>query len=274
MNNEQKRQQLEHLTQETIMATREERLSWEESSQPNAFRASIASEESTDLMQLEMLREQNTGSIRLAIRHNDQLVATFHSERQKELQELMEHLQDDTDREDGRIEQTLEGLRKLRSGESQPRETTATKRKWSVERTINGLDEDEEEDIQLDVEIHFSDHQGATVDWTFWETALDFFLQYDDLNQFVQDSGHWHSRDDFLLTGTTFQSDLQSMDLEAPDLMLDGEAIRYTANEMPGGSLFTHTQEDCVVSRVKFQMRFRNRDTARPVLAYLSKTFG
>ena len=274
MNNEQKRQQLEHLAQEAIMATREERLSWEESSQPNAFRASIASEESTDLMQLEMLREQNTGSIRLAIRHNDQLVTTFHSERQQELQELMEHLQDDTDREDGRIEQTLEGLRKLRSGESKPRETTATKRKWSVERSINGLDERENEDIQLDVEIHFSDHQGTTVEWSFWEDALDYFLQYDNLNQMVEDSDHWHSHHDFLLTGTGFRFNFQAVDLEAPDLMLDGEAIRYTASEIPGGGLVTHTQEDCVISRVKFQMRFRNRDTARPVLAYLAETLG
>ena len=274
MNNEQKKQQLEHLAQEAIMATREERLSWEESSQPNAFRASIASEDSTDLMQLEMLREQNTGSIRLAIRHNDQLVTTFHSERQQELQELMEHLQDDADREDGRIGQTLEELRKLRSGKSKPRKTTATKRRWSVERSINGLDEDEEEDIQLDVEIHFSDHQGTTVEWSFWEDALDYFLQYDNLNQMVEDRDHWHSHDDFLLTGTGFRFDFQTVDLEAPNLMLDGEAIRYTVSEIPGGGLVTHTQEDCVVSRVKFQMHFRNRDAARPVLAYLAETFG
>ena len=109
---------------------------------------------------------------------------------------------------------------------------------------MSALDENESEDIELEVKIHFKEPQGNEVDWEFWVDALDSFLEYDNLNDFVQDTDYWHSQTDFLLTGSAFRFNLDRVDLRAPNVILDGEAIRYVDQKIMGGNLITLTDED------------------------------
>ena len=253
------------------MATQEEKLGWEESFRPGAFRTTIPLRYSPDTTQIEMLRKRDTGAIRLVLWHNGNPVAGFEPrpERQQELQNLLDDLQDNSEQKEKRIQQTLDGLKSLRADRKGLKVTTATRKRWSIERTVNGLDESNEAYAELEVKIHFHDHQGTTVEWEFWEMALDYFLQYDDLNTLMHDTDYWHSQtDEGMLTGVGFEFNL-GVDLWAPNLILDGEAIRYTATESMGGDLHTHRDENCIVSRVKFSMNFQDKDKARPVLAHL-----
>ena len=158
-------------------------------------------------------------------------------------------------------------LKKLRIEKA--KETTITSPRRTIERTMSALDENESEDIELEVKIHFKEPQGNEVDWEFWVDALDSFLEYDNLNDFVQDTDYWHSQTDFLLTGSAFRFNLDRVDLRAPNVILDGEAIRYVDQKIMGGNLITLTDEDSIVSRVKFEMWFSDRDRARRVLAYV-----
>ena len=158
-------------------------------------------------------------------------------------------------------------LKKLRIEKA--KETTITSPRRTIERTMNALDENESEDIELEVKIHFKEPQGNEVDWEFWVDALDSFLEYDNLNDFVQDTDYWHSQTDFLLTGSAFRFNLDRVDLRAPNVILDGEAIRYVDQKIMGGNLITLTDEDSIVSRVKFEMWFSDRDRAQRVLAYV-----
>ena len=158
-------------------------------------------------------------------------------------------------------------LKKLRIEKA--KETTITSPRRTIERTMHALDENESEDIELEVKIHFKEPQGNEVDWEFWVDALDSFLEYDNLNDFVQDTDYWHSRTDFLLTGSAFRFNLDRVDLRAPNVILDGEAIRYVDQKIMGGNLITLTDEDSIVSRVKFEMWFSDRDRAQRVLAYV-----
>ena len=258
---------MDEIAGEAIMATREGKINWGKSTGNNTFQT-VISRKPANFMDLEIHQEKDTKKIKLAIRHNENLVRSFHPKQQEELQEIMEHLHKIIPKEDEKIQWALEQLKKIREEEAQ--ETTMTSPRWTIDRTINGLDESESGDIELEVKIHFAEPQGNRVDWEFWVSALDYFLQYDDLNQFVQDTDYWHDRTDFLLTGSAFRFNLDRVDLEAPNLILDGEAIRYVAQETMGGDLMTLTDEDSIVSRVKFEMWFADRDRARPVLAYVT----
>ena len=263
--------ELEQIAQEVLMATQEGKLGWEESFRPGAFRATIPLMYSHETMQIEMLRKRDTGAIRLVLWHNGNPVAGFEPgpERQQELRDLLDDLQDNSEQREKRIRQTLDGLQSLRADRKELKVTTATRKRWSIERTVKGLDESEESHTALEVKVHFHDHQGTTVEWEFWEMALDYFLQYDDLNTLMHDTDCWHSRtDEGMLTGVGFEFNL-GVDLWAPNLILDGEAIRYTATETRGVDLHTHRAENCIVSRVKFSMNFQDKDKARPVLAHL-----
>ena len=272
-NTKDQQAELEQIAREALMATREGKLDWEESFRPGAFRATIPLRYSPDTTQIEMLGRRDTGEIRLVLWHNGNPVTGFEPgpERQEELRELLDDLRDNTEQRGERVRQALEGLQSLRADREGINVTTATRKRWSIERTVNGLDESEESHAELEVRIHFHDHQGTTVEWEFWETALDYFLQYDDLNTLMHDTDHWHSRtEEGLLTGVGFEFDLDGVDLWAPNLILDGEAIRYTATETLGGDLHTHREEGCIVSRVKLSMNFQDKDRARPLLAYLT----
>ena len=272
-NTKDQQAELEQIAREALMATREGKLDWEESFRPGAFCATIPLRYSPDTTQIEMLGKRDTGAIRLVLWHNGNPVAGFEPgpAQQEELRALLDDLRDNTEQREERVRQALEGLQSLRADREGVSVTTATRKRWSIERTVNGLDESEESHAELEVRVHFHDHQGATVEWEFWEMALDYFLQYDDLNTLMHDTDHWHSRtEEGLLTGVGFEFDLDGVELWAPNLILDGEAIRYTATETLGGDLHTHREEGCIVSRVKFQMTFQDKDRARPVLAHLT----
>ena len=248
------------------MATREGKIKWEKSIRNNTFQA-VISRKPANFMDLEIHQEKDTKKIKLAIRHNGNLVRSFHPDQQEELQEIMEHLHRNIPKEDEKIQWALEQLKKLRA--EQTHETTITNQRWTIYRMINGLDKSENEDIELEVKIHFEEPQGNKVDWEFWVNALDYFLEYDNLNEFVQDTDYWHDRTDLLLTGSAFRFNLDRVDLQAPNVILDGKAIRYVAQETMGGNLMTLTDKDSIVSQVKFEMWFSNRDSARAVLAHM-----
>ena len=272
MDNQNKQEQMEKIAGEAIMATREGKISWEKSFRHNTFQAAI-SRNPANLMDLEIHQEKDTGKIGLAIRHNGNLVRSFHPQQQEELQEIVESLNRSIPQEDAKIQWALEELKKLRGEEAKYKETTMTKPRLTINRTINALDESERGNIELEVKIHFEKPQGNKVNWGFWEDALDYFLEYDNLNDFVQDTDYWHSRTDFLLTGSAFRFNLDRVDLEAPNLILDGEAVRYMAQETLGGGMMTLTNaEDTIVSRVKFEMWFSDKERARPVLAYMARS--
>ena len=144
-----------------------------------------------------------------------------------------------------------------------------------VTRTVVGLDETESEDISLEVEVAFTEPEGAATDQGFWESALDYLLGKDNLNAFVQGRDFWHSREGHRLTGTTYLFDFELTEL-GDRVALAGEAIRFEAREAPNGDYWTADGttaglafERAVVSQVKFTMQFKDADAARPVVSYI-----
>ena len=267
-NEESIRERLEEIAGQALMATKEGKLDWEESFRPSAFRAGIDNT-ATAQMDLEILRDVTNGRVKLVLRDRGNLVASFHPKRQDQMGELLEELHRNTVRKSEKVRKALERITALLTEDGQPPpEATTTKRTYIIWREITARDEDDHE-VDLETEIHFWDAQGSAVNWDFWEEALDYFLQYDTLNELMQDGDYWHSRVDFLLTGTAFKFDLEALDPEAPRLALEGEAIRYVATESMGGDLNTMTDQDSIVSRVKFRIHFVDTEKARPVLSHI-----
>ena len=287
MNNQNKQEQMNEIADEAIRATMEGKIHWERSFKKNTFQT-VISRKPANFMDLEIHQEQDTDKIKLAIRHNGNLVKSFRPDQQEELQEIMEHLNKNIPKAGEKIQWALEQLKKIRREETE--KTTMTSPQWTINRTMNALDESESGDIELEVKIHFKEPQGKEVDWEFWVNALDHFLQYDNLNQFVQDTDYWPNQMDFLRTSSTFLFNLDGVNLEAPNLVLGGEAVRYLAmandrvkNDNPAVQAFwAFTKktveekvtplpgEDNIISRVKFEMWFAERDRAQPVLAYIT----
>lgn len=278
---------MNEIADEAIRATMEGKIHWERSFKKNTFQT-VISRKPANFMDLEIHQEQDTDKIKLAIRHNGNLVKSFRPDQQEELQEIMEHLNKNIPKAGEKIQWALEQLKKIRREETE--KTTMTSPQWTINRTMNALDESESGDIELEVKIHFKEPQGKEVDWEFWVNALDHFLQYDNLNQFVQDTDYWPNQMDFLRTSSTFLFNLDGVNLEAPNLVLGGEAVRYLAmandrvkNDNPAVQAFwAFTKktveekvtplpgEDNIISRVKFEMWFAERDRAQPVLAYIT----
>ena len=142
-----------------------------------------------------------------------------------------------------------------------------------VTRTVVGLDETESEDISLEVEVAFTEPEGAATDQGFWESALDYLLGEDNLNAFAQGGDYWHSREGRHLTGTTFLFDFELTEL-GDRVAVAGDAIRFEAREMPNGDYWTANGPSDVVSRVRFTMEFRDADAARPVVSYIQGVHG
>ena len=58
------------------------------------------------------------------------------------------------------------------------------------------------------------------MNWKFWVNAnLELVLQYDNLNQFVPDTGYWPKQMDFLRTSSTFLFNLDGANLDASNLV-------------------------------------------------------
>lgn len=143
-------------------------------------------------------------------------------------------------------------------------------RLWGpIARTVLGLDESESEDISLEVEVTFGSPEGEPTEQSFWEFALDYFLEADNLNAFVEDTDFWHSRENLVLTGTTFRFDFDQTKLGDSAVELAGEAVRSHAVEAPNGDYHTFADDGNVVSRVSFTMEFKNPDLAHPVVSYI-----
>ena len=266
MDNQNKQEQMNEIAGEAIMATREGKINWEKSTRNNAFQT-VISKKPANLMDLEIHQEKNTKKIKLTIKHNGNLVKSFHPDQQEELQEIMEYLHKNILKEDEKIQWALEQLKKLRKEETE--KTTVTNQRWTIYRIINALDESKNEYIELEVQIRFLEPKGNSVNWEFWENALDYFLEYDNLSEFVQDTDYWHEQTDFLLTGSAFRFNLDRVDLQEPNLILDGKAIRYIAQKTMRGDLMTLTDKNSIVSQVKFEIWFSDRDQARPILAQM-----
>ena len=266
MDNQNKQEQMNEIAGEAIMATREGKINWEKSTRNNTFQT-VISKKPANLMDLEIHQEKNTKKIKLTIKHNGNLVKSFHPDQQEELQEIMEYLHKNILKEDEKIQWALEQLKKLRKEETE--KTTVTNQRWTIYRIINALDESKNEYIELEVQIRFLEPKGNSVNWEFWENALDYFLEYDNLSEFVQDTDYWHEQTDFLLTGSAFRFNLDRVDLQEPNLILDGKAIRYIAQETMRGDLMTLTDKNSIVSQVKFEIWFSDRDQARPILAQM-----
>lgn len=258
---------LEELVGHAIMATREGKMAWGESFRPNAFRSTIGPR-AGDSMDLEILRDAGNGRVKAVLWNRGDLVVSFHPRAETEAYELLEHLERNTIQQDQKVRRALEQIRELRGEGGELQENTITRLEWTVRREMGARDE-EDEFYEFDVRITFSEPEGTPTGWDHWEDALDYFLQYDDLNMFMEDTDYWHCRTDFLLTGTGFDFDLDGLDPEADEPTLSGEAIRYAAREGMGGSLTTLTDADSIVSRVKFRMEFENPGKVRPVLRNL-----
>ena len=145
-----------------------------------------------------------------------------------------------------------------------------------VARTVTGLDETESDDIALEVEVTFGTPEGEPTDQGFWESALDHFVSYDNLNAFVQGGDYWHSREGHRLTGTTYLFDFELTEL-GDRVALGGDAIRFEARELANGDYLTADGlafARAVVSRVKFTMEFKDADAARPVVSYIQEVNG
>ena len=145
-----------------------------------------------------------------------------------------------------------------------------------VARTVIGLDETESEDIALEVEVTFGTPEGEPTDQGFWESALDHFVSYDNLNASVQGGDYWHSREGHRLTGTTYLFDFELTEL-GDRVALGGDAIRFEARELANGDYLTADGlafERAVVSQVKFTMEFKDADAARPVVSYIQEVYG
>ena len=149
-----------------------------------------------------------------------------------------------------------------------------------VTRTVVSLDETESEDISLEVEVTFSAPEGEPTDQGFWESALDYFVSYDNLNAVVQGGDYWHSREGRHLTGTTFLFDFELTEL-GDRVAIGGDAIRFEARALANGIYVTADGtadgmafERAVVSRAKVTMEFRDADAARPVVSYIQEVNG
>ena len=154
---DRKRQEmLEEIVDEAIMATKEGKMRWEEFFRPNAFRSQVHRDRE-NLLDLEIHHEQDTGRIRTAIRHNGDLVTSFHPARQEELQEMMERLQRSAIREEGKIRWTLNSVRKLRQHGAKGEAATM----HSVTRKVRELDQSGQEEIELEARITFTDPPGT-----------------------------------------------------------------------------------------------------------------
>ena len=242
-------------------------MAWGESFRPNAFRANI-SPRAGDSMDLEILRDAGNGRIKVVLWNRGDLVTSFHPRAETEAGELLEHLERNTVQQDQKVRRALEQIRELRGEGGEFQENTITRREWAVRREMDARDE-EDKFYELDVRIIFSEPEGTPTGWDHWEQALGYFLQYDDLNMFVEDTDYWHCRMDFLLTGTRFEFDLDGLNPEAEAPELTGEAIRYVALEGRGGSLTTLTDADSTVSRVKFRISLPDTGEARRVLRHI-----
>ena len=259
---DRKRQEmLEEIVDEAIMATREGKMRWEEFFRPNAFRSQVHRDRE-NLLDLEIHHEQDTGRIRTAIRHNGDLVTSFHPARQEELQEMMERLQRSAIREEGKIRWTLNSVRKLRQHGAKGEAATM----HSVTRKVRELDQSGQEEIELEARITFTDPRGQTADWKTWEDAIDSFLEHDTLNTLIQDHGRRDSQADLLLTGTTFRFNPGNNGPDAPNLALEWEGIRYAARGNTGGTITALADSENIVSQVRVQMHLPDREQARPVL--------
>ena len=258
---------LEELVGQAIMATREGRMTWGESFRPNAFRAGIGPNAGNS-MDLEIMREAESGRTKLVLWNRGDLVTSFHPRAEPEARELLEHLELNAVRQDQRVRQALEQIRELRRGNGPVQESAITKREWTIRREMDAKDEEDNE-VELDVRITFSEPEGKITSWDLWENALDYFLQYDDLNTFLDDTDAWHSRTDFLLTGTKFDFDLDEPSPETESPALSGKAVRYVAVESRGGDLTTLTDEENIVSQVKFRMEFDSSEETRRVLRHI-----
>ena len=266
-----RKEMLERIASEAIRATGEGGMLWEELFRPSSFRSRMHRHMENHL-DLEVHHEPETGRFRMAVRHNGDLVTSFHPERQEELRRMTEQLHRNALEDDEKIRWMLEAVSNLRHFPTKYPETTMSRTRWTIARTLTGMDESEDEEIELNATIIFTCPDGQMVDWSFWEDALDFYLQYDDLNSFVQDRGYWHTQEKFLMTGTAFRFNLEGIDLAAPQQGLTGEGIRYEAQGSPGGTITTLTEKKNIVSQVKFEIVFNEPGRARPVLAYLAMT--
>lgn len=253
---------LELLAGHAAAATREGRLDWGESFRPNAFRAAIGPRRG-EAMDLEVLRDAGSGRVKMVLWNHGEPVASFHPRAETGAEELLERLERSAVTKGEKVRRALEQIRELRAGTGEE-----ASRPWVLWRTVDARDESEDGtgDCRLETEIHLTDPEGAPVDWDFWESALDYFLQYDDLNTFVGDTDCWHSRVDHLLTGTAFEFDLDELDPEAERPELSGRAARYVAVESRGREYHTYRDEDQIVSQIGFRMHFADAAAARPVL--------
>ena len=128
---------------------------------------------------------------------------------------------------------------------------------------------------EIDVIVELREPGGAPVELSFWEYALDYFARFDNPSEFFEDGDYWHSEDNHLLTGTTFQFDLNSLDPRAPSPRIEGKAIRFLARENDRGDISTYTDEKTdVVSRIKCRMTFADPEQAWPFLLQLREETG
>ena len=264
-------QTLEKIALEAVMATREGRLRWEPSLRPDGFRATIGrgKEGMTDL---EIRQDPEGNGIRLAVTSANITVNGAPGAAREELEELLADLNGDTEARTREMPQdALRMLRELRGqGGEREKQEEPEKDRWAITRRVKALDEREAGSIELDITLEFSDPEGAPVGRDFWESALDYFLEYDDLNTFFQDTDYWHSHVEHILSGTGFRFDLEGLDPGASEPEIHGDVIRYTARETDRGNLITYTEEEQdVISRARCVMRFQDPQAAQPVLAHI-----
>ncbi len=140
---------------------------------------------------------------------------------------------------------------------------------WTLLRSLPGLDQEEREDTEVQIALHFQNPQGHPTPPDYWECALDYFLETDNLNQFVQDSEYWHSWWDFIISAAAFEFNLSALDPDNPSPVLPGRAVRYLAKEGIKGEYYTLTDPASVIASVDFEVHFPEPETARPVLKAL-----
>ena len=254
---------LENITQEVILGTREGKLHWKKSSSPSGgqYAMTIQNGPRTWAAIVEIQKAGKESTVSMKIQRGGEVI-TWTPQAQGELLQIVQRLEEaEHERQrDSLPPAVLAALREIRYGDEADG--------WTIQRTIGGYSDDGTE-VQLDTAIHFGQTGRAPVDREFWEYALDHFLQTGDLNDFVQNSGYWYSRDDHLLSGTEFEFDISNPGPGMDGSVIPGEAIRRLARENDRGEMDTYTGKEDVISTVKLQMRFLDPQAAQPVLDHI-----
>ena len=110
-------------------------------------------------------------------------------------------------------------------------------------------------------------NNGAT-DRDIWERAFDYFLEQDNLEEFIEgDNDFYHSRDKGFLSGTRFEfKEILTNPAATP---ITAQGGHYQATESRSGDYSTYTDQEGTISTAKVTLAFVDPAQAEPFFAKL-----